>query len=74
MTHTAATAGPDDATAQELPDGRTAWPLSGRRVQDVVFGLSWIPEGVRYVLEVPEPLREQVLELADRLSAAARRR
>ncbi|VXB76272.1 Putative DNA-binding transcriptional regulator YafY [Citricoccus sp. K5] len=66
--------GPWAEGAQELPDGRTAWPLSGRRAQDVVFGLSWVPEGVRYVLEVPEPLRAQVLELVDRMADAARRR
>ncbi|MEE1621305.1 helix-turn-helix transcriptional regulator [Zafaria sp. Z1313] len=62
--------GPWAEGAEEMPDGRTSWPMGGASIQDVLFGLSWIPAGVDYEVRLPAPARAELAEIAARLLRA----
>lgn len=56
--------------ATAAPGGRTRWPVGGSDVRDIAYALSWIPEGVEYVAELPDPARAQLREMLDRMVRA----
>ncbi|MCH7232242.1 WYL domain-containing protein [Glycomyces sp. L485] len=43
----------------EGPD-RTRWPVGGADVRDIAYGLSWLPAGTGYRVELPEPERAEL--------------
>jgi len=65
-----ATFGPWSRGAEELDEDRTSWPIGGRAVPELLFGLAWIPEGVDYRVEADDDVRAALHELAERLLAA----
>ena len=49
------------ATAEDAD--HTRWPIGGADVRDAMVGLSWIPAGVAYATDLPEPSRGQLRAL-----------
>ncbi|WP_205325432.1 YafY family protein [Glycomyces sp. YM15] len=54
------------------PDGpeRTRWPVGGSSARDVAYGLSWLPEGTSYRVELADADREELRESLRRMLAA----
>ncbi|MDL5352421.1 YafY family protein [Microbacterium sp. zg-YB36] len=47
-------------------DGRTRWPIGGPDWRDALYGMLWIPEGVEYATDFPEPDRATLRESLER--------
>lgn len=62
--------GPWAQGATETDDGRTRWPIGGGTVQELLFGLMWVPEGVGYEVELPAELRGEIRDIAERMLRA----
>ncbi|WP_460774573.1 helix-turn-helix transcriptional regulator [Microbacterium sp. GXF7504] len=56
------------ATAED--DGRTRWPVGGADWRETMYGLSWIPAGVEYRTDLPEPHRAELREALGRMLRA----
>jgi predicted DNA-binding transcriptional regulator YafY len=54
------------------PDGpdRTRWPVGGASARDIAYGLSWIPAGTAYRVELAEPERSELRTLLHGMLAA----
>lgn len=50
--------------------GRTRWPIGAGQIRDTMYALSWIPEGVAYTTDMPEPGRSELREILQRMLAA----
>lgn len=53
--------------ATDEGEGRTRWPIGGSQVRDVMYALSWIPEGVGYTTDLEEPMRSELREILQRM-------
>ena len=62
--------GPWAQGAEAAGPGRTRWPLGGLDPRDALYGMSWVPEGVEYVAELPDDVAEQLREIIDRMARA----
>ncbi len=51
-------------------EGRTRWPVGGSDVRETMFGLSWIPAGAEYAVDLPEPGRSELREVLERMLRA----
>ncbi|AWB94400.1 transcriptional regulator [Agromyces badenianii] len=51
-----------------------AWPLEAEAAESLLMALIWIPRGVRYHVEGPPEVLEQLAEHGQRLAAASARR
>ena len=51
------------------PD-HTRWKVAGPDVRDLMHAMSWIPEGVSYTVDLPQPARAELAEIRDRVRAA----
>ncbi len=49
---------------------RTRWPVGGADVRETMAGLSWIPAGVEYTTDLPEPGRSELREILERMLRA----
>lgn len=56
--------------AEAVEPGRTWWPLGGGDVRDVMYAMSWVPAGVGYAAELPEPARAELAEIIGRMATA----
>lgn len=54
---------PEDAT-------HTRWPVGGSDFRETAYGLSWIPAGVEYTLDLAEPARGELRESLERMLRA----
>jgi predicted DNA-binding transcriptional regulator YafY len=54
----------DGATADG--DARTRWPIGGPSWRDALYGMLWIPAGVEYMTDFPEPHRSELREALER--------
>jgi len=62
--------GPWSQGATDDGGGRTRWPVGSVEVRDTMVAMSWIPEGVPYTTDLPEPGRSQLREILVRMLAA----
>lgn len=46
---------------------RTRWPIGGADVREIMYAMSWVPEGVPYVTDLEEPHRSELRELLERM-------
>lgn len=53
----------------EGPD-RTRWPIGGADFRETMYAMSWIPAGVGYTTNLPEPERSQLRETVERMLQA----
>lgn len=51
------------------PD-RTRWPLGGGDVREVMYAMGWVPAGVGYTAELPEPAAAELAEIVERMGRA----
>ena len=56
--------------AQAEDETHTRWSVGGAHVRETMFGLSWIPAGVEYTTDLPDPARAELRELAERMVRA----
>jgi predicted DNA-binding transcriptional regulator YafY len=56
--------------AEPAGDASTRWPIGGTDVHDLLYAMSWIPAGVEYTAELPEPALAELREIAERLLRA----
>ncbi|MEU6246964.1 YafY family protein [Glycomyces sp. NPDC047010] len=50
--------------------GRTRWPVGGASVRDIAYGLSWLPEGVPYRVDLGDADRDAMREMLQRMLTA----
>lgn len=53
----------------EGPDA-TRWPVGGADVRETMYGMSWIPAGVEYRTDLPDPARAELREIVERMLRA----
>jgi len=53
----------------EGPDA-TRWPVGGSDFREVMYAFSWVPAGVPYTTDLPEPARSELREALQRMIAA----
>lgn len=51
-------------------DDRTRWPIGGADWREAVYGMLWIPHGVEYRTDFPEPGRTELREAIERMLRA----
>ncbi|KAA9148455.1 YafY family transcriptional regulator [Microbacterium lushaniae] len=51
-------------------DERTRWPVGGSDWRETMYGMSWVPAGVAYTTDLPEPHRSEMREAAIRMLQA----
>jgi hypothetical protein len=56
--------------ASDEGDGRTRWPVGGADFRETMYGLAWIPAGVEYTTDLPEPARSELREVLERMLRA----
>ncbi|MCK6066576.1 MULTISPECIES: helix-turn-helix transcriptional regulator [Microbacterium] len=56
------------ATAED--DERTRWPVGGSDWRETMYGMSWVPAGVPYTTDLPEPHRAEMREALTRMLQA----
>ena len=56
------------ATAED--DERTRWPVGGSDWRETMYGMSWVPAGVTYTTDLPEPHRAEMREALTRMLQA----
>lgn len=49
---------------------RTRWPVGGGDWREVMYGFLWIPAGVEYATDLPEPARGELREALERMLRA----
>jgi predicted DNA-binding transcriptional regulator YafY len=49
---------------------RTRWPVGGSSARDIAYGLSWLPAGTSYRVELADADRDELRELLRRMLAA----
>lgn len=54
---------PEDAS-------HTRWPVGGSDFRETMYGLTWIPAGVEYALDLAEPARGELREALERMLRA----
>ncbi|MDA0644379.1 MULTISPECIES: helix-turn-helix transcriptional regulator [Nonomuraea] len=50
--------------------GTTVWPVGGADFRDTMYALSWIPAGVAYTVDLPDPARSELREALGRMLRA----
>ncbi|MET0860974.1 MAG: transcriptional regulator, partial [Microbacterium sp.] len=48
----------------------TRWPVGGADFRETMYGLSWIPTGVEYTTDLPDPARAELRETLQRMLRA----
>lgn len=56
--------------AEPEGEGRTRWPVGGADFRETMYGMSWIPAGVEYATDLPEPARSELRETLERMLRA----
>jgi predicted DNA-binding transcriptional regulator YafY len=56
--------------AEPEGESRTRWPVGGQDVRETMYGMSWIPHGVEYTTDLPEPSRGELREMLERMLRA----
>ena len=51
-------------------EARTRWPIAGADFREAMYALSYIPEGIEYETDLPEPHRSELLEVLERMVRA----
>lgn len=49
---------------------RTRWPVGGADFRETMYGMSWVPPGVAYTTDLPEPARSELREVLERMLRA----
>lgn len=49
---------------------RTRWPMGGGDFRETMYGMSWVPSGVTYTTDLPEPARSELREVLERMLQA----
>ena len=62
--------GPWSRGAESAGETRTSWPVGGASVQDLLYAISWVPQGATYTIDADDDVRAQLHEIATRLLAA----
>jgi predicted DNA-binding transcriptional regulator YafY len=57
-------------SARPVDADTSAWPVGGAGFRETMYALSWIPAGVPYTTDLPEPARSQLREVLERMSRA----
>lgn len=56
--------------ATDEGDGRTRWPIGGSDWREAMYGMLYVPAGVGYTVDFPEPHRSELREALVRMLAA----
>ena len=56
--------------AEPEGESHTRWEVGGADFRETMYGLSWIPEGVEYTTDLPEPGRAELRETLARMLSA----
>ncbi|MFF3664565.1 helix-turn-helix transcriptional regulator [Microtetraspora malaysiensis] len=48
----------------------TVWPVGGADFRETMYALSWIPAGVAYTTDLPDPVRSELREVLERMVRA----
>jgi predicted DNA-binding transcriptional regulator YafY len=56
------------ATAEDA--ARTRWPVGGGDWREAMYGISWVPTGVDYVIDLADPARAELHEALTRMLRA----
>ncbi len=56
--------------AEPEGDDRTRWPVGGADFRETMYGMSWVPAGVEYTTDLPEPARGELREALERMLRA----
>lgn len=56
--------------AEPVGDDRTMWPVGGADFRETMYAMSWIPAGVEYTTDLPEPARSELTETLQRMLRA----
>ncbi|MFG1941979.1 helix-turn-helix transcriptional regulator [Nonomuraea sp. NPDC048826] len=56
--------------AEAVDAGTTVWPVGGADVRETMYALSWIPEGVAYTVDLPDPARAELRAALGRMLRA----
>lgn len=56
--------------AEKYDDARTIWPVGGADFRETMYGTSWVPPGVEYAIDLPEPARGELREVLERMLRA----
>lgn len=56
--------------AEPVEPDRTRWPVGGADFRETMFGMSWIPEGIEYTTDLPDPERSALRETLQRMLRA----
>ncbi len=59
--------GPWAQGAQPAGEGRTRWPIGGSDFREVMYAMTWVPDGVEYTATLGEPARSQLAEALRRM-------
>lgn len=62
--------GPWAQGATDAGGGRTRWPVGGRDFRETMYGMTWVPAGVTYSTDLPEPARSELRETLQRMLQA----
>ncbi|SFI37280.1 MULTISPECIES: helix-turn-helix transcriptional regulator [Microbacterium] len=56
--------------AEPEDESHTRWPVGGADFRETMYGLTWIPAGVEYTLDLAEPARGELREAIERMLRA----
>lgn len=56
--------------AEPEDESHTRWPVGGSDFRETMYGLTWIPAGVEYALDLAEPARGDLREALERMLRA----
>ncbi|HIY66892.1 MAG TPA: transcriptional regulator, partial [Candidatus Agrococcus pullicola] len=56
--------------ATEEDECRTRWPVGGGDWREAMYGMLYVPEGVEYTTDFPEPARSELRESLERMLRA----
>lgn len=56
--------------AEPEDESHTRWPVGGSDFRETMYGLTWIPAGVEYALDLAEPARGELREALERMLRA----
>jgi len=56
--------------ASAVDESHTRWPVGGADFRETMYGLTWIPAGVEYTTDLPEPARAELRECIERMLRA----
>ena len=56
--------------AEPAGEGRTRWPIGGSDFREVMYAMTWVPDGVEYTTNLGEPARSELAAALRRMQLA----